>query len=383
MPHSIPEIPVIYFHSVAPKKNPTWVRNFLTLDLRYFEDFLKNIRKNGWETIFLNEYYLIKKSGKKPKGKICCITFDDGFIDNYIYAYPLLKKYGLRGTIFVNPEFIDLRREVAMTLEDVWANRADLSDIEKWGYLVWDELRLMQQSNVMDIQSHTMTHTKLFISDEIVSFHRPGADCLYPIGNIFPERKPYCINDKEFERLIPYGTPFFKSTSAVIARQVIICKEFDHLISEMLSDIQWEQSDSNEKAFNVIRSEYMNWKSKNKIIESIETTQEYEKRLYSEIVQSKTTIEKELKKKVEFLCWPHGENNEFVHQFAINNGYLATTTGSKQKITASPNRIPIRTSIGVVNNSLFLTNMKTRYRMSIAGGNPSMKLIQKIVQKIK
>jgi hypothetical protein len=72
-----------------------------------------------------------------------------------------------------------------------------------------------------------------------------------------------------------------------------------------------------------------------------------------------------------------------VHQYAIKNGYLATTTGSKQKIIPSTDRISVRTSIGVVKNSLFLTNMKTRYRLSIAGGNPSMKLIQKIVQKIK
>ena len=129
MPHSFPEIPVIYFHSVAPGKNPSWVRNYLTFDLLYFEDFLKNIRKKGWETISLNEYYHIKNSGKKPKSKLCCITFDDGFVDNFIYAYPLLKKYGFKGTIFVNPEYIDLKRKVAFTLEDVLANRTSLRDI--------------------------------------------------------------------------------------------------------------------------------------------------------------------------------------------------------------------------------------------------------------
>jgi hypothetical protein len=383
MPHSIPEIPVIYFHSVAPKKNPSWARNYLTLDLLYFEDFLKMIRKKGWETIFLNEYYHIKNSRKKHNSKICCITFDDGFVDNFIYAYPLLKKYGFKGTIFVNPEFIDLKRNAAKTLEDVWANRSNINDIEKWGYLTWDELRLMQQSNVIDIQSHTMTHTKLFVSDDIVSFHRPGADCLYPVGNLFPERKPYYINDTEFEGLIPFGTPFFKSSSSVNAKKVIISKEFSDMITEMLSDFQFGQVSPDEKAFKIINSEYLSWKSKNRIIESIETSDEFEKRLQYEIVQSKIIIEGELNKKVEFLCWPHGDNNEFVHQYALNYGYLATTTGSKQKIIPTVNRISVRTSVSVVMNNLFLTNLKTRYRLSLSGGSLSMKLVQKIAQNIK
>jgi hypothetical protein len=383
MPHLIPEIPVVYFHSVAPDKNPLWVRSYLTFNLNYFEEFLKYLRKNKWETIFLDEYYNIKKSGKKPSSKICCITFDDGFVDNYIYAYPLLKKYGLKGTIFVNPEYIDSKRDVAETLEDVWDNRSEMNEIEKWGYLTWDELKLMQQSNVIDIQSHTMSHTKLFISDEINSFHCPGDDCLYPVGNLFPERKPYYINDKDLETLIPYGTPFFSSTSSVIARQVFINKAFTDLIIEMLSCFQWGQADSDNKAFEKIKPEYLLWKSRNRIIESTETYEEYMNRLHYEIVRSKEILELELNKKVEFLCWPHGENNEFVHQYALENGYLATTTGSKQKILPSPDRISLRTSVGVVRNSRFLTNLKTYYRMSLSAGSPSMKMIQNIVQKIK
>ena len=189
-----------------------------------------------------------------------------------------------------------------------------------------------------------------------------------------------------FETNMPLPTEpiiFFKSTSAVIAKQVKIRKEYSDFIIQMLSDFNWEVDYSVEKALEKIRQEHLLWKSKNGIIESIESNEEFEKRLHYEIVQSKNIIEQELRKKVEFLCWPHGENNDFVHQYALNNGYLATTTGSKQNIKPSGNRISVRTSIGIVNNSLFLTNLKTFYRMSLAGGNPSMKLLQNIVQKIK
>ena len=43
---------------------------------------------------------------KKP----VIITFDDGYENNYTYAYPILKKYNFTATIFVCTDFIDKPR---------------------------------------------------------------------------------------------------------------------------------------------------------------------------------------------------------------------------------------------------------------------------------
>jgi hypothetical protein len=383
MSHLHPDIPILYFHSVAPHKYPGWNRNFLTLELHFFESFLRYLHEGNWKSVFLDEYFQIKKNRSKPPKHTFCLTFDDGFLDNYIYVFPLLKKYDFKGTIFINPEFVDLKRSPAVaTLWDVWENKVDLQSIYQWGYLSWSEMKIMQNSGVIDIQSHTMTHTKYFVSDELIDFHHPGADCLYPVGNIFPERKPYYHLEKDFQTLLPFGTPFFKSESSIIANRVFINPLFERKIVEILSDFNWEIPHANQMAYKKVFEEYVIWRKGNKIIEDQETQEEKERRLFTEIAGSKKIIEQELKKKVEFLCWPHGDNDEKVHQMALEMGYLATTTGSKQKIEPSNNRISLRTSIGIVKENLFLTNLKTRFRMESSSGNRIMKGIQTLFHKI-
>ena len=55
--------------------------------------------------------------------------------------------------------------------------------------------------------------------------------------------------------------------------------------------------------------------------------------------ESKRIIENELNKKVEFCCWPHGDNNDFAHQAALELGYKATTVGKSNTSLDDPNTI--------------------------------------------
>ena len=93
-----------------------------------------------------------------------------------------------------------------------------------------EELDKMQRSSVIDIQSHTKTHSKYFISDRLIGFHHPKSDSLYTIANLYPEYRPYNITDPDFEKLLPFGYPFFEEASSVIAKKVEINEEFIKLI---------------------------------------------------------------------------------------------------------------------------------------------------------
>jgi len=61
-------------------------------------DFLK---RNNFRVITLEELVEGIKSKKEFLHKEVVITFDDGYRDNFIYAYPILKEYGFPAIIFL------------------------------------------------------------------------------------------------------------------------------------------------------------------------------------------------------------------------------------------------------------------------------------------
>ncbi len=67
--------------------------------LRYLVKYFKVVTLQDW-VAHIEE----KKSSSKP---LCALTFDDGWIDTYTHAYPLLKKYDIPATIFIATDFID------------------------------------------------------------------------------------------------------------------------------------------------------------------------------------------------------------------------------------------------------------------------------------
>ena len=371
-------IPIIYYHSVAPSHYKRWNRYWLTLELKYFEAHLKYFKQHNYESLFLNELFQLKNKTTDSE-KYFLLTFDDGYVDNYIYAYPLLKKYGFKGTIFINPDFIDEKHSKRKTLFDYWNNRVSLNELDVWGFLNWEEMREMEQSGFVDIQSHTMSHTKYFISDKLIGFHHPGADSLYQISNLHPAKKPYYITDQEFEKLIPYGYPIFEQASSVIAKKVTINDSFIHSIIQSFKLINWDKNYSYVNLFNIVKPVYDEYKKNNSIIVNKETEEEYRNRVYKEIKKSKDIIEKELKKKVNFLCWPHGDNNEFTHSAALGVGYIATTLGKMQAEFSDDTRF-VRFGLGNTGDSILLTNLKTRYKVESYRGIQPFLSIKKVYE---
>jgi len=89
---------------------------------------------NNVRTLTIDDL-LIQKS--PPEESAICLTFDDGWLGNYLYAHPILKGFGFKATFFIATELIG-----------------------KPFYMTWEHLQEMRVSG-MSIQSHTVTHRPL------------------------------------------------------------------------------------------------------------------------------------------------------------------------------------------------------------------------------
>jgi hypothetical protein len=360
MKRSDQDIPVVYYHSVG-LKNPVWKNNFLTLELIYFEDQLRYF-KRYFNVISLSDYYEIRKGERKPVNNALVITFDDGYLDNWIWAFPLLKKYNLRATIFISPEFADNRSTVRPNLEDVWKGTAGYDDLNQWGFLSYEEMKVMQESGLIDFGSHTMTHGKHFVSDRITDFHNPGYDSLFLTGNLFPDRKPYYIGDSDFAKLVPYGYPVFDMQPAITNKLISINPQFINQCISILEDFDYDHYDFT-SAFRLVMPVYDKFRHEGELVISSENDDQYTERLRYEICGSKRVLEEKLTKEIEFLCWPFGESNETAHKIAIEAGYKATTTGSRLPVAFTPDRISGRIGLFHSKNNRFLSAVKMRYKI--------------------
>ena len=104
---------------------------------------------------FLKEHYRVISldefiQGKYSPGSII-LTFDDGYQDNFLFAYPILQKFNFPATIFLTVEYIDSERILPH-------DRKDLPSANK--LLTWEEIKEMRKGGI-GFGSHGLSHRRL------------------------------------------------------------------------------------------------------------------------------------------------------------------------------------------------------------------------------
>jgi hypothetical protein len=375
-------IPILYYHSVAPRINQEWIRSFLTTKLSEFESLIRYLLIKKYKFLSIDEYLDHSKKSVNSNDRLICLTFDDGYLDNYVFAFPILMKYNAKATIFVNPEFVQDRLSVRPTIKDTWKQKIHMEELSSIGFASWGELKLMQDSGVVDIQSHTMTHAKYYVSDQLRDFHHLGADCLNPILNLFPSIKPYYANDTKLIWRIPWGTPFFEEKSSVIARRVHINRNFEQECIYNLKLTDWSKY-SFKDCMKRVNDLYLGYQSKGDLIVHTETTAEYEFRVRKELGDSKQVLEEKLGKPVLHCCWPHGDYNEFAHQAAIEAGYRSTGIVLKPGDEDPPADRFHRIGAGAGSRHSFFGLIKNIYKIQSYRGVFPYRFVQSIHNRVK
>jgi len=160
-------VPVLLYHHVNPHRS-----DLVTLTPDAFEAQLLYLKKRRFRTIFLDELVLFLKGGIALADKTVALTFDDGYLDNWVYAFPLLRRYEIKATLFAVTSWVEegsARPQAGtargLSLPEIPTHREAKARFGQRGRggdsVNWSELGEMVKSGLVDVQSHTHSHCPL------------------------------------------------------------------------------------------------------------------------------------------------------------------------------------------------------------------------------
>ncbi len=125
--------PILMYHSISTDQDST-----LCVSPENFTKQMAFLAKSGYSVISLKMLVQNIKAGRKFLPKTVVVTFDDGFEDNFLYAFPVLSKHDMIATVFLITDYVG----------------------KNPGYLNWDQIKVMAENN-MDFGGHTRSNVYL------------------------------------------------------------------------------------------------------------------------------------------------------------------------------------------------------------------------------
>ncbi len=335
-------IPILMYHHVNPVGSPRQSRgtppllrkggvtsngvnelkDSFTISPDDFDHQMEYLARKNYQTLFLDESINSLKEGKDKRR--VALTFDDGYLDNWVYAYPVLKKYNLKATIFVITSRIkDKSGSYRFNLEDVWSGKVKEEKLPRISnhyqsnlrcvrnpegsddHITWEEAKEMLKSGLIDIQSHSHLHSYCYVSDKIVDYYR---------GNKW---RMGWLTDGDLR----LGIPIYEDKPALAGRRYFDDRDLrDKLVKYVSQEGEekfFEKKDW-KKELDGIADDY---RARNKLKGNYKTQEEREKRVKNELLLSKNIIKEKLNKKCSFIAWPGGAYDSDLVNWAKECGY--------------------------------------------------------------
>ena len=158
-------VPVLMYHHVSPHKG-----DMVSVTPAVFEGQIRQMKEAGYRSLDTSELLGVISGEYSPEGRCAVITFDDGYLDNFVYAFPVLEKYGMKALIFMVTDWADGAQNEGRkrgALIDEFRNNPPTHDgckrlVEDGSYspvsMDWAMAAEMKASGLVEIGSHTKSH---------------------------------------------------------------------------------------------------------------------------------------------------------------------------------------------------------------------------------
>ncbi len=312
---------VFYMHRVYPDR-----KKGKTDDLK-LKDFIRAIKLIRRKFKIVKLHDLISTDGDK---NLAALTFDDGYADDFVYAYPILKSMNVPAHVFLNSKRVidGIKRK---NLFDYWEGKVSESELfipksmyqghlgfvkngRSEEFLSWSELDTMR--DVFSFGSHGETHFSYPYKDKVINF--------FDGENFHWNMLLYC---KE-----PFiGLPKFPTRSVLDTRKFNPSRELLSVCKNFPKKGNWKENLG--KAIEGIG------------LGTFEGKKEAEDRIRNNLESSKLTIEDRLNVRVDTFSWPFGHFSDWSENLASKVYDFIFTTKKGFIEGGSFQRLP-RVSVG-------------------------------------
>lgn len=253
---------------------------------------------------YLKKYYTILSgdqladillNNKVYPENACLITFDDGWLDNYTHALPILRKHGVPAVIFISTDYIG-------TKNSYWHERLS------------NTLMKIERGSIQSINSDNMLPRLI---NNLISM----------LPDIQHEKRIYHINQiiEQFKLYSPENIEFYT-------------QRIENVIgvaggNDTPTVLSWEQVQ--EMAADQIT--FGSHTKSHKILTNISIDD-----VVNELAGSKKIIERKTGKPAYFIAYPNGNYNEGIIRASKRLGYLAGFTCEPGKNTDVNNKFTMK-----------------------------------------
>ncbi len=137
-PARVVKLPILMFHHTGqPPAGADELRVGLTVSTADLEAQIGYLKQAGYQPVSETQLFHALFEGGALPSKPVMLTFDDGYIDNFEVAAPILQKYGFPATFYIITEKVGTPE-----------------------YMSWDQIAELDRRG-MDIGSHTASHLDL------------------------------------------------------------------------------------------------------------------------------------------------------------------------------------------------------------------------------
>jgi peptidoglycan/xylan/chitin deacetylase (PgdA/CDA1 family) len=154
-------VPVLMYHHVSPTPG------LVTITPQHFAEQMHWLAQAGYRTLGGDEFAGFLAGGPVAD-KSVLLTFDDGYLDNWVHAHPVLEQYGLRALLFVVSNWIHdgpprphAGNGTPPATPAHNACKAAIADGRADEVILrWSEVAAMREAGTFEFHSHTHTHTR-------------------------------------------------------------------------------------------------------------------------------------------------------------------------------------------------------------------------------